>query len=156
MTLIFSHDKRYAFPFMMYHFTSKSVVERVYAHNRWQCWGGGKGELTGWPSLKNQEDSRGRELFLQRHQVSSRETERRALCIRQWTGWVKRVFLHMHGHSINCQVKLQTTMNKYSNGLNVVYRISANRRRGVYLFRGSVWCGDYSRAASIRGRRLFF
>ena len=36
------------------------------------------------------------------------------------------------------------------------YRISANRRRGVYLFRWSVWCGDYSRAASIRGRRLFF
>ena len=35
------------------------------------------------------------------------------------------------------------------------YRISANRRRGVYLFRWSVWCGDYSRAASIRGRRLF-
>ena len=29
------------------------------------------------------------------------------------------------------------------------YRISANRRRGVYLFRWSVWCGDYSRAAFV-------
>ena len=34
------------------------------------------------------------------------------------------------------------------------YRISANRRRGVYLFRWSVWCGHYSRTAFIRGRRL--
>jgi len=32
----------------------------------------------------------------------------------------------------------------------MTYRISANRRRGVYLFRWSVWCGDYSRAAFIR------
>ena len=29
-----------------------------------------------------------------------------------------------------------------------VYRI-ANRRRGVYLLRWSVWCGNYLRAASI-------
>ena len=35
-----------------------------------------------------------------------------------------------------------------------VYRISANRRHGVYLFSWSVWCGHYSRAAFIRGRRL--
>ena len=35
-----------------------------------------------------------------------------------------------------------------------MYRISANRRRGVYLFCCSVWCGDNSRAAFIRGRRL--
>ena len=41
---------------------------------------------------------------------------------------------------------------KLSNSASICYynyRISANRRRGVYLFRWSVWCGDYSRAAFI-------
>ena len=39
-------------------------------------------------------------------------------------------------------------------GCNGSYRISANRCHGVYLFPWSVWCGHYSRAAFIRGRRL--
>ena len=35
-----------------------------------------------------------------------------------------------------------------------VYRISSKSRRGEILFQGSVWCGDNSRAARFRGRRL--
>ena len=38
---------------------------------------------------------------------------------------------------------------------NPGYRISSNRRRGCYLFRCGNWCGIYSRAATIRGWRLF-
>ena len=34
------------------------------------------------------------------------------------------------------------------------YRISSKSRRGEILFQGSVWCGDNSRAARFRGRRL--
>ena len=34
------------------------------------------------------------------------------------------------------------------------YRISLKSRRGEILFQGSVWCGDNSRAARFRGRRL--
>ena len=36
----------------------------------------------------------------------------------------------------------------------VIYRISSKSRRGEILFQGSVWCGDNSRAARFRGRRL--
>ena len=42
--------------------------------------------------------------------------------------------------------KVQKTAQSF---LHLTYRISANRRRGVYLVRCSVWCGDYSRAAFI-------
>ena len=35
-----------------------------------------------------------------------------------------------------------------------IYRISSKSRRGEILFQGSVWCGDNSRAARFRGRRL--
>ena len=34
-------------------------------------------------------------------------------------------------------------------GVEREYCISANRHRGIYLFRCSIWCGDYSRAAFI-------
>ena len=34
------------------------------------------------------------------------------------------------------------------------YRISSKSRRGEILFQSTVWCGDNSRAARFRGRRL--
>ena len=39
-------------------------------------------------------------------------------------------------------------------GKDYNYRISSKSRRGEILFQGSVWCGDNSRAARFRGRRL--
>ena len=38
--------------------------------------------------------------------------------------------------------------------IKIIYRISSKSRRGGILFQGSVWCGDNSRAARFRGRRL--
>ena len=35
------------------------------------------------------------------------------------------------------------------------YRICSIRRRSYYLFYRAILCGDYSRAATIRERRLF-
>ena len=48
----------------------------------------------------------------------------------------------------------KTTSKLYHIFNEVVYRISSKSRRGEILFQGSVWCGDNSRAARFRGRRL--
>ena len=40
--------------------------------------------------------------------------------------------------------------------MNTNYRIRSIRRRGYYLFHHAILCGFYSRAATIRERRLLF